>query len=156
VGLILASSLSAAMCSVSADLNSVATVATQDYFAPALPRTSDRARLWFGRAAVLVAGLLSTGAALALTLTRSTAAYEVVVISVSVIAAGMLGLKVDLGFNFRMNPLLIGVISHLALFGVGYAASLAPGGHRPLLAGLTVWDRPRRMDALSVPASSGR
>jgi SSS family solute:Na+ symporter len=128
---------------------------------------------------------------MALTLTRSTAAYEVVVISVSVIAAGMLGLfalgflttratrrgayagiaaclvfvgwatatgplKVDLGFNFRMNPLLIGVISHFVLFGVGYAASLAPGGHRPVLAGLTVWDRPRRMDALPVPASGGR
>lgn len=190
VGLILASLLAAAMSSVSADLNSVATVATQDYFARALPGTSDRARLWFGRVGVLVGGLLSTAAALALTLTRATAAYEVVVISVSVIAGGMLGLfalgfftrratregayagivaclvfvgwatatgplKVDLGLNFKMNSLLIGILSHFVLFGVGYAASLALGGRRPVPAGLTVWDRPRRLDAPPVPASGG-
>lgn len=181
VGLILGALLSAAMSSVSADLNSVATVATQDYFARALPETSDRARLWFGRAAVLAGGLLSVAAALALTLTRSTAAYEVVVISVSVIAGGMLGLfalgfftrrgtragayagilasllfvgwatitgplQVNLGVNFRMNSLLIGVISHFVLFGVGYAASVLFGGYRPELAGLTVWDVPGRAD----------
>ena len=191
VGLILASLLAAAMSSVSADLNSVATVATQDYFARALPDTSDRMRLLFGRAAVAVGGILSTSAALALTLTRSTAAYEVVVISVSVIAGGMLGLfglgfltrratrkgayagivaclvfvtwatatgplKVDLGLNFRMNSLLIGIISHFVLFGVGYAASVALGGPRPALAGLTIWDRPHPTGNVPpVPASGG-
>ena len=182
VGIILGALLSAAMSSVSADLNSVATVVTQDYFARALPRTSDASRLWCGRAAVLAGGLISTAAALALTLTRSTAAYEVVVISVSVIAGGMLGLfalgfltrrgtragayagivasllfvswatatgplQMNLGFNFRMNSLLIGVISHFVLFGVGYAASVTLGGHRPELPGLTVWDAPRPGEA---------
>jgi SSS family solute:Na+ symporter len=177
VGVILAALLSAAMSSVSADLNSVAAVATQDYFARALPRTSDAARLWFGRAAVIASGALSTAAALALTLTRSTAAYEVVVISVSVIAGGMLGLfalgfftrratragayagilasllfvgwatatgplKLDLGLNFSMNSLLIGILSHVVLFGVGYAVSVVLGGHLPDLTGLTVWDVP--------------
>ncbi len=191
VGLILASLLAAAMSTVSGDLNSMATVATQDYFARALPHTSDRTRLLFGRVAVVVGGLLATAAALVLTLTRATAAYEVVVISVSVIAAGTLGLfglgfltrratragayagivaclvfvgwatatgplKVDLGFNFRMHPLLIGALSHFVLFGVGYAASLALGGHRPALEGLTVWDRPRRMvDVQPIAASGG-
>jgi hypothetical protein len=62
---------------------------------------------------------------------------------------------VDLGLNFRMNSLLIGVLSHFLLFGVGYAASLALGGYRPALAGLTVWDRPRRMDGQPVAASGG-
>jgi SSS family solute:Na+ symporter len=188
VGLILASLLAAAMSTVSGDLNSVATVATQDYFARALPHTSDRTRLRFGRVAVVVGGLLSTAAALILTRTRATAAYEVVVISVSVIAAGTLGLfalgfltrratragayagivacllfvgwatatgplKVDLGVNYRMNALLIGALSHFVLFGIGYAASLALGGHRPALEGLTVWDRPRRTaDAQSAAA----
>jgi SSS family solute:Na+ symporter len=65
-------------------------------------------------------------------------------------------LKVDLGFNFRMHPLLIGALSHFVLFGVGYAASLALGGHRPALEGLTVWDRPRRMvDVQPIAASGG-
>ena len=38
---------------------------------------------------------------------------------------------VDMGFNFNMNPILIGVFGHFILFGVGYATSLIFGGHRP-------------------------
>jgi SSS family solute:Na+ symporter len=37
----------------------------------------------------------------------------------------------DLPFNFNLNPILIGVIGHVVLFGVGYLASLLLGGHRP-------------------------
>jgi SSS family solute:Na+ symporter len=37
----------------------------------------------------------------------------------------------DLGFNFDMNPILIGLFGHAILFGVGYAWSIAFGGHRP-------------------------
>ena len=174
IGLILAGLLSSAMSSVSADLNSIATVATQDFFARALPRTSDRVRLLFGRLAVLAGGLCCTGAALLLTLTRSTSAYEIIVISVSIVAGGMLGLfglgflcrgatragayvgivvcilfvgwatltgplGVDLGVNFRMNSLLIGVFSHLILFGVGYLASRVFGAPTPDVERLTVW-----------------
>ena len=174
IGLILAALLSSAMSSVSADLNSIATVTTQDYFARALPKSSDKVKLVFGRFAVLAGGLLATTAAVLLTLTRSTAAYEIVVISVSIVAGGMLGLfalgfftrrctrlgayvgiivcllyvswatltgplGVDLGFNFTMNTILIGVFSHFVLFGVGYLASMLFGGFRPNLTGLTVW-----------------
>jgi SSS family solute:Na+ symporter len=174
VGLILAGLLSSAMSSVSADLNSIATVVTRDYFARALPDSSDRSQLLFGRFGVLAGGLLATGAALILTFTRSTAAYEIVVISVSIIAGGALGLfglgfltrrattrgcyagivacllfvgwgtltgplGVNLGLNFTMNTLLIGVFSHFVLFGVGYVASLVLGGDRVDLKGLTVW-----------------
>ena len=176
IGLILAGLLSSAMSSVSADLNSIATVLTQDFFARALPRTSDRGRLAFGRLAVLAGGLVCTGAALLLTLTRSTAAYEIIVISVSIVAGGMLGLfglgflsrranragayvgigvcvvfvawatitgplGVDLGVNFRMNSLLIGVFSHVILFGVGLLASLVVGRPVPDVERLTVWAR---------------
>ncbi len=179
IGLILAALLSSAMSSVSADLNSVATVATQDFFARFRPETTDRVRLFFGRLAVLGGGILSTGAAFLLTLTRSTAAYEIVVVSVSIIAGGMLGLfalgflcrrttrsgayagiivcllfvswatltgplGVNLGVNFTMNSILIGVFSHFVLFGVGYLGSLLLGGYKPDLSGLTVWDRPVR------------
>ena len=56
-------------------------------------------------------------------------------------------LQMNWGFNFRMNSLLIGVISHFVLFGVGYAASVTLGGHRPELAGLTVWDPPPASEA---------
>ncbi|HSH09787.1 MAG TPA: sodium/solute symporter [Oceanipulchritudo sp.] len=37
----------------------------------------------------------------------------------------------DLPLNFDLNPILIGVFSHVILFGVGYLASLIFGGYRP-------------------------
>jgi SSS family solute:Na+ symporter len=37
----------------------------------------------------------------------------------------------DLGWNFPLNPLLIGVVGHLVLFGTGYVSSVLFGGHRP-------------------------
>ena len=176
VGLILAALFSSAMSSVSADLNSVATVVTQDFFVRALPQSPDRTRLLVGRLVVLTGGLISTGAGLLLTLTRSTAAYEMVALSVSIVAGGMLGLfglgflsrkatrqgayvgilvcllfvgwatvtgpiGLDLGVNFTLHALMIGVLSNFVLFTVGYLASLFLGGHRPELVGLTVWDK---------------
>jgi SSS family solute:Na+ symporter len=38
---------------------------------------------------------------------------------------------VDLGFNFTMHPILLGVFSHVVLFVVGYVTSLLFGGYRP-------------------------
>jgi SSS family solute:Na+ symporter len=37
----------------------------------------------------------------------------------------------DLGFNFPLNPIFIGVLGHLVVFGVGYAASRLFGGYVP-------------------------
>jgi SSS family solute:Na+ symporter len=41
------------------------------------------------------------------------------------------GRVIDLGFNFTLNPLLMGVIGHLVLFGTGYIASRVIGGYIP-------------------------
>jgi SSS family solute:Na+ symporter len=175
VGLLLAGILAAAMQAFSADLTSVATVATQDYYVRFLPSSSDRAHLIFGRSAILVGGLMATGVALQLTHGRTRAVYETFVVLSMVLAGGMLGLfaagflsmrttrrgayagiatcvtfvlwatvtgplKIDLGFNFTMNPTMIGILSHPLLFGVAYVVSLLPGGERPELAGLTIWN----------------
>ena len=51
-------------------------------------------------------------------------------------------LKVILGLNFNMHPIMIGVFSHFILFGSGYVASLLFGGYRPELTGLTIGSRP--------------
>lgn len=37
----------------------------------------------------------------------------------------------DLGFNFPLNPILIGLLGHVIVFGVGYAWSRIFGGHVP-------------------------
>jgi SSS family solute:Na+ symporter len=51
-------------------------------------------------------------------------------------------LGINLGLNFRLHPIMIGIISHPLLFIVGYVSSLALGGYRPELKGLTAWDLP--------------
>lgn len=38
---------------------------------------------------------------------------------------------VDVGFNFPLNPILIGILGHLIVFGVGYGASRLLGGYVP-------------------------
>ncbi len=173
IGLILAAILAAAMQAFSADLTSVGTVATEDYFARFWPHTTDRQRLMFGRLAILCGGLLAMAVALQLTESRTRAVYELFVILASIVAGGLLGLfglgflsvratrsgayvglacciafvawatmtgplKVDLGFNYRMHPLMIGLISHIVLFGCGYAASLVLVD-QPASRDLTIW-----------------
>ena len=176
IGLILAAILSAANSAVSSDLNSVATVATGDYFIKARPSSSERTRLLFGRGMVLVGGIASVAIALLLISARAKALIELVITLGMIFAGGLLGLfalgylttsatrrgayvgtaicltfilwatitgplQVDLGFNFTMHPIMIGIFSHPLLFISGYLASALLGGHRPDLAGLTIWDQ---------------
>lgn len=174
LGLVLAAVLAAAMQAFSADLTSVGTVATQDYYARFVPGSSDRSRLQFGRGAVLVGGALAVTVALLLTNARTRSLYEVFISLSMVLAGGMLGLfllgflsrratgaganvgivccmsfvawatltgplEVDLGVNFRMHPILIGVLSHPLLFVSGYVASRPWRRERHAADGLTVW-----------------
>jgi SSS family solute:Na+ symporter len=178
VGLILAAILSAANSTFSSDLNSVATVVTQDYFSRAFPQASERAKLLFGRSGVLIAGMFAMGIAILLISTRAKAQVEMVITLGMIFAGGLLGLfalgfltkratrrgayvgtsvclafilwsvltgplKIDLGFNFNMHPIMIGIFSHPLLFVSGYLASLVLGGEPPQIAGLTIWDRRR-------------
>lgn len=170
VGLILAAVMAASMSTISADLNSVATVITTDYFTALLPRSSDKSRLLFGRLMVLACGALATGVAILLIPTEGIKPLmERGVTIAAIISAGSLGLfflgyatrratrtgcyagiaacllfsawgiltsggedrVLDMGINFTMNPILIGVFSHFILFGVGYVVSLIFGGYRP-------------------------
>lgn len=176
IGLILAAILSAANSNVSSDLNSAATVVTQDYFIRARPGSSERTRLLFGRGMVLLGGLLCVAVALILISSRVKALIELVITLGMIFGGGILGLfalgymttratrrgaytgmvvcllfilwatitgplKVDLGINFRMHPVMIGIFSHPLLFVTGYLASVLLGGYRPDLTGLTVWNK---------------
>ncbi|GGH10265.1 sodium/solute symporter [Sphingobacterium alkalisoli] len=59
VGFILAAMVSAAICSLSADLNSLAAVGVEDYYRKLRPKLADRSYLIAGRWMVAVAGLIS-------------------------------------------------------------------------------------------------
>ncbi|MSU48237.1 MAG: hypothetical protein EXS37_03955 [Opitutus sp.] len=169
LGLVVAAILAAAMSTVSADLSSVGTVLTTDYFQHFYPGSSDRARLLCGRVMIAVAGALTVVAAWLLLPEKDSAPLmERVIMIASILSGGTLGLfclgfltrtatrqgcyigvaccavftawailteprhrVVDLGFNFPLNPILIGVCGHLVLFGTGWLASRIFGGDRP-------------------------
>lgn len=185
VGLILAAILSSCNSSVSSDLNSVGTVMTQDYFVRAIPGSSERTRLLFGRCAVTFTGILCMILAIILISARAKALVELIVTLGMIFSGGMLGLfalgflstratrrgayigtalclsfilwatltgplKINLGFNFNMHPIMIGVLSHFILFITGYFASLIFGGYRPELTGLTIGSR---KEAEIIPVS---
>ncbi len=183
LGLILAAILAAAMSSVSADLNSIATVLTTDYFGNILPRASERVKLLFGRGMVLFGGVMaSTIAVLLLPRDGSEPLMKRAIVVATIISGGTLGLfclgfltrratrlgayagiaacllfttwallsqpeadggrVVDFGFNWDMNPILIGVLGHFVLFGTGYLASVLCGGYRPEdVEDLTFWSK---------------
>ncbi|MBI4621770.1 MAG: hypothetical protein HY736_00950 [Verrucomicrobia bacterium] len=55
---------------------------------------------------------------------------------------------VDLGFNFPLHPILIGLCSHLVLFGAGFLASRLFGGHVPdNVESLTYWSTKKTVPA---------
>jgi solute:Na+ symporter, SSS family len=175
---VVAAVLAAAMSTVSADLSSVGTVLTTDYFSHFFPKAGDRAQVLCGRLMIVLGGLLTIVAALLLLPEEGAAPLmERVIIIASILSGGTLGLFclgffsrtatrrgcyvgigvaavytawailtqpsgriLDLGFNFQLNPLLIGVIGHLVLFVSGWLASRAFGGHRPdNVESLTYW-----------------
>jgi len=59
IGLIVAALLAAAMSSLDSDLNSMATVIVDDFHGRLRPQATDRQRLWLGRAAVALLGVLA-------------------------------------------------------------------------------------------------
>ena len=59
IGLVVAALLAAAMSSLDSDLNSMATVIVDDYYARLRPRSSDKQRLWIGRVAVASLGVMA-------------------------------------------------------------------------------------------------
>jgi SSS family solute:Na+ symporter len=59
VGIIIAAMISAAICSLSADLNSLAAVGVEDYYKKIRPGRSDREYLRAGRSLVVVSGLIA-------------------------------------------------------------------------------------------------
>jgi SSS family solute:Na+ symporter len=169
LGVVIAAVLAAAMSTVSADLSSVATVLTTDYYRHFRPQADDRAQVRCGRAMVIVGGSLTIVAAWLLLPEKGSAPLmERVITIASVLSGGTLGLfclgffsrsatregayagiavcavytawaifteprhrVLDLGFNFALNPLLIGAIGHLVLFSTGWLASRILGGYRP-------------------------
>lgn len=98
IGLILAAILAASMSSVSSDLNSIATVATRDYFQRFMPSLTNKAQLITGRAVVLIAGMAAAYIGILMIPTEnSTPVAEKALVITVIVSAGTLGIF-SLGF----------------------------------------------------------
>jgi SSS family solute:Na+ symporter len=194
LGLVVAAILAASMSTVSADLSSVGTVLTVDYYQYLFPNASDQARVWCGRVMIVLSGILIVVIGLLLLPDKdSLPLMERFVTITSILSGGTLGLfclgfftrtatrrgcyigmaacvvfmawailtepqehLVDLRFNFPFNPVLIGLCSHLVLFGTGYLSSRWLGGHVPVeVDELTYWALSRKRPAVEVPVAAG-
>jgi SSS family solute:Na+ symporter len=116
-GLILAGVFAAAMSTLSSDLNSLASVLTDDFYNKLAKSSTDRSRLLFSRVSVIVTGI---GAIfLAIALRRVKSMVEVFFIFSSIMGGGMIGMFF-LGLLTRRcskKGLYIGL-----LIGVGFIA----------------------------------
>ncbi|HRE06837.1 MAG TPA: sodium/solute symporter [Opitutaceae bacterium] len=129
LGIVVAAILAAAMSTVSADLSSVATVLTTDYFRHFVPRASDRAMVACGRTMVVVGGAATIVVAwLLLPKDGSAPLMERVVIIASILAGGTLGLFC-LGFFSRIatrRGCYVGIA--VCLIYTAWAILTQPGG----------------------------
>jgi SSS family solute:Na+ symporter len=111
IGLVVAALLAAAMSSLDSDLNSMATVIVDDYYARLRPHSTDRRRLWVGRVAVTVLGIGSI--VFSLVWVGIETAMEFGVKLFSIATAGMLGLFALGALTKRANArgALVGIIA---------------------------------------------
>ena len=91
LGLLLAALAGAAMTMLASDLNSLASVATEDFYRAARPNASDRERLRAAKVIVVIVGLLNIVTALVLVHTKGSALSMWFVVS-AIASGGLAGL----------------------------------------------------------------
>ncbi len=158
-GLFIAALLSAAMSTMSSDLNCLSAVGVTDFYMRLNPGAGDRKKLWVGKIIVGVCGLVAVGVGefIAREGDHALALYYATTAIASAGLAGMFllaffteranrqglwvglgcalvftawavlttgpGRLLDLGWNYSGPEVMIGVLAHLIVLVVGYAAS---------------------------------
>ena len=132
LGLLLAAIMAASMSSISADLNSISTVVTTDYFVPLRPKSEDKTRLLFGRFVVFLMGLFMIWVAFVMKPGEGKEPImERVITIASILAGGAVGLFF-LGFLTR-RATRKGAYAGIAACIVYYAWGLTTQGDSPLI-----------------------
>lgn len=90
-GLFIASLLGSAMAMLASDMNCLATIAVEDFYGLARPRSTDRQRLRMGKVIVSLSGIAAAGVAFRLAQTQGTALSLYYTIT-AIVAGGLAGL----------------------------------------------------------------
>jgi len=164
-GLFLAALFGAAMANLSSDFNSLAAIAVEDYYRVLRPGAGEKQRLLVAKIVVAASGGLCVAVATALAHTNGTALSLWYTVS-AVVAGGLVGLfllaflcpraggtaaLVGIGaclafttwasgpWGFSLHNYMIGVIGHVVLLAIGYAASFIFPNRKKSGTELTLW-----------------
>lgn len=103
VGLILSAMISAAICSLSADLNSLAAVGVEDYYKKLYPGKTDRQNLFASKAIVVLSGLISMAIAIIYLSAGDEGVLGIVFTLYAIFSGGIVGIFLLGLFSRRAN-----------------------------------------------------
>jgi SSS family transporter len=104
-GLIIAALFAASMSTLSSSMNSVATVACEDWYTKIRPQSTDRQRLLFMKTASLIVGVIGTSSALFMAGMQITSMFETWNVILSLIGGGFIGIYILGMFTTRANSI---------------------------------------------------
>jgi len=103
IGFIVAALISAAICSLSADLNSLAAVGIEDYYRKLRPHKTDKQYLFMSKSFVVIAGLNSIGIGALYLLTGNEGVLGVIFTVYAIFSGGIVGVFLLGLFSARAN-----------------------------------------------------
>ena len=135
VGFIVAALISAAICSLSADLNSLAAVGVQDYYKKLKPGRPDKQYLRAGKLMVVISGLLAVGIGCLYLLTGNEGVLGVVFTLYAIFSGGIVGIFLLGLFSARANRqgVNIGIIACILFTAWAFLTSTPIGIHEKKL-----------------------
>ncbi len=139
-GLVIAGLIAAAISSVTAELNSISAVLTTDFYARLKTNRTDKAKLFFGKSMVVLAGILALTIASIYTVVGSEGALGLVFLLYSIFSGGIAGMFLLGLFSRRANKqgLYIGMASCVIF--TAYALSTSTSLDGELLLDLGDWN----------------
>lgn len=129
-GIFIAALFSAAMSTMSSDLNCLSAVAVEDYYSKLRPQSSDRQRLFAGKVIVAVCGVIAVAIGMFIA-TKGDAALGLYYAAAAIVSAGLAGMFLLAFFSRRANRqgLWIGIVCALAFT----AWATVTGGKKPMV-----------------------
>jgi SSS family solute:Na+ symporter len=131
LGFIVAALISAAICSLSADLNSLAAVGVQDYFKKLMPGKTDRQYLLAGKLIVVIAGLITVAIGSLYLITGNEGVLGVVFSLYAIFSGGIVGIFLLGLFSPRANRqgVNIGIVACVLFTAWAFLTSTPVGTH---------------------------
>lgn len=135
IGFIVAALISAAICSLSADLNSLAAVGIEDYYKKLRPEKTDKQYLHISKSFVVISGLISIGIGALYLFTGNEGVLGVVFTIYAIFSGGIVGIFLLGLFSARANRqgVNIGIIACILFTAYAFLTSTPVGIKKPTL-----------------------